>query len=97
MKTKNGEYDKRCKYDWHSVDWNQPTCIIACQMSTSENIVSRARMKYSPTSKRSIHFKTEAAKDRLMEIDWSQRTVDIANKMGLSPSRVSHMRTKAKK
>jgi len=42
------KYQKPCKHNWHSADWNQPSPVIAKQLGITKSYVSKRRSKYAP-------------------------------------------------
>jgi hypothetical protein len=78
---KNGE-SRKMKHDWHLVDWDQPTSVIADQMGTSEGYVSGRRRKYAPETVRIHYTKKCAMVDRAKDLDWSKTDWQLAKETG---------------
>lgn len=78
---KNGEA-RKMKYEWHLVDWDQPTSVIAEQMRLTEGYVSGRRRKYAPETVRIHYTKKFAMVDRAKNLDWSKTDLQLANETG---------------
>lgn len=87
----NGEM-RKMKHNWHLVDWDQPTSVIAQQLGTSEVYVSGRRRKYAPETVRQNHTKRVAMMDRCEEIDWSKSDIQIAKETNRSRAGVWNTR-----
>jgi hypothetical protein len=80
---KNGEA-RKMKHNWHIVNWNQPTSVIAEQMGLSEVYVSGRRRKYAPETVRKHYTKKCAMVDRAKDLDWSKTNYQLAKETGRS-------------
>ena len=80
---KNGEA-RKMKHDWHSVNWDQPTSVIAEQMGSSEVYVSGRRRKYAPQTVRKHYTKKCSMVDMAKDLDWSKTNWQLAKETGRS-------------
>ena len=78
---KNGEA-RKMKYEWHLVDWNQPTSVISSQMRCLDRYVSECRKRYAPETVRAHHSKKYAMIDRAKDLDWSKTDRQLAKETG---------------
>ena len=84
---KNGEPRKQI-YPWNSVDWEQPTSVIAEQLGVGQTTVYRARKRYAEKTVGRYRIITAIMKDWADGIDWSKSDIVIARETGRRPSSV---------
>ena len=88
MKINKNATMRKTKYQWHLIDWNQPTSWIADQLGARDQVVAFARRKYAPETIRKAHIKKISSAEKWAEVDWSKTDIEIAKEMNASRSGV---------
>lgn len=82
MTTKRG---RAPKIDWSSVDWTQPTSVLAARYGLNRTTITGRRKRHAPDT---LGKMFAGRRHDWGSVDWSRGTSEIAAEMGLAPAQI---------